>query len=392
MRFKTALLPFLSLIFVSGLVFIQSCHKHDALTTDNTASLATITKAKQYFESNVLPTQLSADTLASQPWAVLHKTPIWKMAYSAPLKQGSADTLVIVPVSFKENLYLKRNGGKLSLSAGLLTYLLMYPDEKGGYHTEVATEIPDDSYVTDQTTTKSYTGMIRVQDWLGNFIKGFHYKNGVVNKYYGSSSTGYSQTNVKTPSTLEWDCTTTDWYNCFSLDGGANYTCNFVNETEDCVASSGSFGTGTIYQIVYKYLPNSGGGDWVGNPYWQICSNFGFSTDNSGNYIVNLNNLQESWKSSTLGIVSFSFPVTCVKIPSSGISQLTASEDFSTAYNNSVAQLASELDNSKTAPANAMSRFISLVQQKFAVYGGTWDPYENCDQSAITVSNSQCQP
>jgi hypothetical protein len=322
------------------------------------------------------------------------------MAYTTHLSQGGPDNVVVAPVSIKENLYLKRNGGSLSISAGLLTYLLMYPDNNGGYHVEVASKIPDDSYVTGKTAGESYTGLVHVEDWQGNILKSYHYKNGVFDRAFHPTLPSYTQGNVKAPSLYQMSCLITDYYDCTTSDG-INFTCNFDNEVSDCQdddggvsGGSGDDGTVDIYQTVNNYLPGGSDGTWIGAANTgPLCQYYTFSSDGNGNYVCNLNGLANGWTNSNQGTVMMNFSNTAITMPSSGITQDDASARFNVAYNYGLNETATLLNNSTITAAQAQSKFIELVAGVLSTNdSGSWDPYENFASPVPTNNYEVCEP
>jgi len=323
------------------------------------------------------------------------------MAYTTHLDQGGPDNVVVVPISIKDNLYLKRNGGNLSISAGLLTYLIMYPDDKGGYQTEVATRIPDDSYFADSSIRKPYTGMVRVEDWPGNFIRAFHYTHGVADKVFGVSTSSTENGKVKASAFATQLCVTVDWFSCLSFTDGSPDQCTFLYEQTTCSDAGGSGGgiggSGTInvYQKAYRPLQGGSGGTWNWAPNTGgLCQIYSFSVDGNGNYVANLNGLANGWVNSVQGEVDLTFPNTCITIASSGISRETASYRFNSAYNSGLNEIGTLLNNGSVTPDEANQEFIRLVASALALStpGSSWDPSGNCSTTAPTNNYEVCQP
>src|SRR6266700_1754919 len=182
MKFKFALFSAITLLIGGTLVFVVACNKQGS-NVAQTSSTTLIADARHFFESSVLSLRASPATQNQDPLAAFPKTPIWTSAYVTKTSMGD---MVVVPVSIKSNLYVKKNNGNQSFSAGLFTSLVVYKDNSGSYHAELVTKMPDDSYVMDISTNKKFTGIARIEDWQGNFIKGFHYTNGVSDKRYTS--------------------------------------------------------------------------------------------------------------------------------------------------------------------------------------------------------------
>jgi hypothetical protein len=174
MNFKFVLLSAITLVIGSTLLFVAACNKKDVHSGEN-ASTSLIANARQYFESSVLPRTMTPATANQDPRAASPKTPIWGMAYTTNTALGD---MVVVPLSIKSNFKVKTNGGNQSFSAGLFSNLVVYKDNSGSYHAELVTKIPDDSYVSNLSANKKFSGVALIEDWQGNFINGYHYANG----------------------------------------------------------------------------------------------------------------------------------------------------------------------------------------------------------------------
>lgn len=321
------------------------------------------------------------------------------MAYTTSTKDGDA---VVVPVKIKEPLFLKMAQGTATISLGLFTYLLIYPDNTGDYHTEVVTKIPQDDNISQASAQVKFSGMVRIEDWQGNFIKAYHYTNDVLDKWYTSSSVSVNSGGVKVPAIAGETCTITDTYDCSNsvtfgdTDGGTGTFsgyCDLISEDEDC--STGGGGGPTVYNYLTIYRRTGGnGGAWVHDPEYAWCETASFATDGAGNYIANINGLAAGWLNANQDVILLSFPTTCLKIPSSGITQVTANGYMASAYLTAENQVLTELNNGTTLPANASGRFISIVQSNLSFWkpGSSWDPFENCDGSAPTNTDMICAP
>lgn len=94
------------------------------------------------------------------------------------------------------------------------------------------------------------SGKVRVEDWGGHFLKAFLYLADTTLPL--GSSTTYTRTTgalgyTKAPSTyaaLEMECTTIDWYACYTYDG-VDAGCDYAYTEEECTTGGGGGYGGT---------------------------------------------------------------------------------------------------------------------------------------------------
>lgn len=401
MKFKFALFYTIMVLVGGALVFVVACHKQDANTGQHSPA-DLIANARHFFESTVLPVQASAGTLSQNPRAALPKTPIWGMAYTTKTAIGD---MVVVPVAIKSNFYLKTNHGNQSFSAGLFTSLVVYKDSQGSYHAELVTKIPDDSYVADLSAGKQFSGVARIEDWQGNFIKGYHYSNGVTDRYFNSSKITRANERTNTSGLLQEYCLVTDYYSCTcEVDNGATVcsSCSLDDEESSCSSGGdggggGGSGTSYSYQDVYHY---TGGGTGVGGTWssatnigLNLCNTINFATDANGNYIANFNNVAEIWYNPVQGNVAIYYPTTCITMANAP-NQAAASQVFDEAYNYARGQITNGLNTGTILPANVNSKFAAYLGYYLhvAYISSTWNVYSNCSATAPVNTPVFCQP
>lgn len=153
-------------IVLAYLIIIVGCHK-DSGITNLPSSDAFIREAEVFFNTNVLPLPQKGSSISQ----ALSKQPDWKNAF---VKRLSVGEVVIVPLIFSKDLYVKLENGKFRLSASEVTRLLFYKDSTGQMKAEVITTLPDGRYLNDTAT--GFTGMIWVADWQGDPLRNFRYE------------------------------------------------------------------------------------------------------------------------------------------------------------------------------------------------------------------------
>ena len=259
---------------LTGALFYVSCNR----TTPAVKSIVSpdqllISQARDYFGREVLPLYEPDSTVSLEDARMsLHKAPVWAEAYVQELSIGKT---VVVPVEIREPLYVKLDGGTISLSASQITWLLMYQDALFQWHAEVITKVPDDSYLqqlpvahsfSGTLSRRGFTGKIRVEDWQGHFLKGFLYIGDSIQAVVSTriyrrniaSGNGVEDSAEEPPrlSTLELVptvpalgmCNETDWYGCSTIGDGP-VECTYVYTSEDCPANLGGATTTGPYGI-----------------------------------------------------------------------------------------------------------------------------------------------
>ncbi len=181
-----------------------------------------INEAKEHFSihSSIQGTEQAASEKSKRQSLAKHAN--WDHAFYQNLSTGSA---LIVPVKFDEEMYYKPNQD-INIPASALTYLLFYKDGKKETHMEVITSVPSFDK-TDTIPNQIFKGTILVENWTGEFIKGFILKNG---KRYKMDKP--SKRSLKGASTITV-CTTTNWFTCVSV-GGATPYCSFDYSETSC--------------------------------------------------------------------------------------------------------------------------------------------------------------
>jgi hypothetical protein len=219
-----------------------------------------IQQARSYFQkiqSSQTAQNQAANSTDTIPYsrASLHKTPSWGQAQVQTFSFGKG---IVVPIQVAEPLGIQLPG-QPGVPISQLTRLFMYRNPASQWQIEVITTIPTSTPTIPAVAPASaYQGKVRVEDWQGNFLKGFLYLTDTIISLT-QSSTYIRARDGKSPTiiaenfaALEIECTTTDWYACASI-GGVFDGCEYEYSTEECTSGGGSIGS-------------SGGGSATGTP------------------------------------------------------------------------------------------------------------------------------
>ncbi|MDX2302985.1 MAG: hypothetical protein NW226_09295 [Microscillaceae bacterium] len=209
-------------------LFFTACQKEETILPSSSQE-EIITQAEAYFEK-YLQKQTSepgSTKSASHLRRRLLKEAQWNKAYTQEFSFGKG---VLVPIRYGENLSGQRSSAH-SFSLQEYTRLLFYKDGKGKEHLELVIAIPDETYLSD--TTKAFSGDILVEDWKGNFLKGYRfYPDGHVDPLEEGST-------QKREAVVS--CTIIDWYTCTSYSGHAP-VCRYNYTETNCTTVWGSDG------------------------------------------------------------------------------------------------------------------------------------------------------
>ncbi|TDX01474.1 hypothetical protein [Dinghuibacter silviterrae] len=293
-------------IILGGLIAgLISCHKNAGVSSAANPG-AKIAEAKSFFDSKVFsPPITDKEQLSVNPRFGLDKRPVWSAARVVHISSGDA---VVVPLKIKQQLNIKRDNGTTSLPINSITSLLIYTDSLDKNHAEVLTWMPDDVYL--KSPGGKFSGYINIEDWSGDFLKGFHYTSGVSDhSYYSSTSAMDEVSKVTTLSQNQTDefpvtgCYYVDWYGCTPDADGNLSNCQYSYTQEVCDDGGGSTGTtGTSVSSSGDYVsvtgPSDDGGDEtatvVTDDYGYTCpANFTFVSVTSSNLTqtAGLNNI-----------------------------------------------------------------------------------------------------
>jgi len=195
-----------------------------------------IKEAQTYFETEVKQLQEHGHKSQSQPnRKSIYKSLLWDKASIRAISSGHA---IIVPIFYDKELYLSKQNTYIGLSQ--MSYAMFYTDADKNWHAELVTSLPDEDYLNKIDCDDEFTGLVLVEDWSGNLLKGFWHKNSEI------SSLAVETRRTKMLTT-EKPCLKTDYYDvrttvsgeywiysyseeyCFSLGGGGGSSNEDVN-------------------------------------------------------------------------------------------------------------------------------------------------------------------
>jgi hypothetical protein len=204
-KIKTCYMRKLSIFLVLFSLLLVSCKKdkESPINQPNPAGAEDplITKARNYFNNSVLQATSSA-TETLDPRQSLKKTADWDNVY---ISVTAKKDVVAVPLKFERPMKFRAAGNELALSQQ--SKLLIYEGPDGKMKAEVVTYIPDQA-----NTQEKFSGIIIVEDWVGNSINRYIYQNNPSNQM----------------NSVQGDCIKIDWYLCDVTESGATYNCEYL--------------------------------------------------------------------------------------------------------------------------------------------------------------------
>jgi hypothetical protein len=258
---KTELYLRVIVVAFSITFLIGSCKKTDLSNKpSNEGQPSAVIEAKGYFESNIQKPSLGEiQTESTDRPHSPSRSPIWNKAYVMTLSIGPA---VIIPLQYDRKSLFRSNLDSSHLyDMDFTSKLAIYKDPVGKFHTEVVNMYPDSL----EAKRSGFTGIIKVEDWNGNFTNEFKYEGNKIKKYVTDVSEGKTSTNAVTQNKVAINITMviqTDYYNvtytyAVSNPSGGTYSYNylgssysFIDYNEDGTGLSGSD---------YKNIGNGGG-------------------------------------------------------------------------------------------------------------------------------------
>ena len=269
MKKLTYIIAVLASLAVTAALTLFSCDKRSVAPkpANNIDSNQILIQAARTFMTLHQPTAPPmTDSLPYAPTS-LHKTPVWDQARVQTFSFGMA---VVIPVHIQEPLSVRVGPHQVPMSASRITWLLLYQDHTGEWHPEVITRLPND------TAAGPFRGKVRVEDWQGHFLKAFLYLSDTTLPLLSSSiyqrpqgALGYTKAPTESAA-LELECTTTDWYACYTYDG-VDAGCDYAYTTEECTVlgrsnQAGESGVGSTPTPPDYSSVGGGGGGSTGNP------------------------------------------------------------------------------------------------------------------------------
>ena len=190
------------------LIIISACRKEVDNNTVDPSSL--IDRSRTYFEREVATKednrQMAAQNSKKNNRQLMMKSAVWKDAFIKKISIGEA---VIVPLKYKQDLFTEINGAKEVLPLSKISYLIIYTDRQRVMKSEVVTWVPNSDYwQAKERWKKPFQGVIFVEDWFGNKIKGLSYNSN------GSITNLINKAGKNTISVVDITCWNVPWYTC----------------------------------------------------------------------------------------------------------------------------------------------------------------------------------
>jgi len=225
------------LIFaVLASVMLTACQKTDTAKSSDALAIkssdALIISAKHFFTNDVVTSQSSVTSLNTERPGreQVMKTPLWEKAYTK--HDDTKGDVVIVPLKYEKPLYFKTNfGNGTTLSIEKQSDLWIYKDVSGKNQAVVRIALPDKAY--QDGIVKSFEGYVLEEDWLGNSLTKYMYKDGNVDIL--KTSLPASAVNNSANRYIV-TCVVIDWYLCDYIDPfGVGTNCQYLyTEYVDC--------------------------------------------------------------------------------------------------------------------------------------------------------------
>jgi hypothetical protein len=234
----------LSLLFLICAFYFGCKKNQDAIVPQNLsgAQQELITNARKYFENNVgNSTNTESKTLDGlsgnnqgyiNPVKSLIKNAVWSKASILKISIGN---IVVVPIQFNDSLYARPSytDSSTRLSINNLSKLIIYTDSSKQFHAEVVSSFPDKDYINNPK--QNFSGVAFVQDWQGNFLKGYQYVKGqTLQLSLNDSSNAIKISANAAPNELappsDMPCTAIDWYSCSGTEENPYEYCTYYTQ------------------------------------------------------------------------------------------------------------------------------------------------------------------
>ncbi len=205
-----------------------------------------IQQAKANFESNLTfddPKQIGVVSSNKKS----KKEAKWDKAYT---KQFAKQKVVIVPVLHDMSISLSTNGASHKLFYE--SYLYSYQNIQGDWNHELIYKIPNAEYLLNKNPNKRFSGRILIEDWEGNFVKGYRITTSNKILAIEIAEKQYSKQNIQSG----YQCDIKNYEFCYwiSTDGNRGvlkcdywsvYECNENNEAPDATLAPDDYGQGS---------------------------------------------------------------------------------------------------------------------------------------------------
>jgi len=204
-------------------------------------------------------------------------TPIWNEAITKPLTTGAA---VFVPVRYDHPYPIATNLARnILFNINQLQWLVICPTLNHGYTASVITYYPDSSY----SALSAFTGIIRQENWNGEFMASYKFeKGGKVRKLVSSSNPASRQSSASNNLLLLQVCYRSFGYNYMASDPETGYYWEMDLGCDNLYVSDFSDGNGGN-TFADTYGPN-----WEGGGVGGFGGASSFTVVNGDNPIANV--------------------------------------------------------------------------------------------------------
>src|SRR5215204_1639123 len=208
-------------------LMLSACQKTDTAKFPEESANKTpalITAARNFFDNNIATIQstLPAANKGAFSRRQINKIPVWEKASIAQDK--TKGEVVIVPLQYEKPLYFKTNFGNGStLSLDKQSDLWIYKDVSGKFKADVRITLPDKTY--QEGISKSFAGYLLEEDWTGNSIATYLYKNGKVSLLKKNPLPLNSTNTVNREGNI---CYVVNWYQCDYIGNEIGYNCQLL--------------------------------------------------------------------------------------------------------------------------------------------------------------------
>jgi hypothetical protein len=194
------------------LILLFSCKKDAKNSNETDVSQSTS------FQKAVADAKLFFQTVEAKGSAPgVQRAAQWDKAYIGKLNSGN---LIVVPLKYSNHNGFTTSFNNTELSMEKQSHLCITQNLDGKYQAEVVTVLPEKDYAN--SPNEKFSGVIVIDDWQGNNINTFIYKDGKKYKYVPSNSAN---------KTNEVTCTVINWYTCQMDEYGNTYNCVFDGYT-----------------------------------------------------------------------------------------------------------------------------------------------------------------
>lgn len=379
---------FLSILVI--LLFLSCDNQADTILHDDLQS--DVQSAKDFFINEIEDSIHTFSAREGRSRKSLNKNLLWEKAY---YKSTSFGQVIIIPLTFDQPLYLPK--GDQSLSLDQLTYAMFHKNETG-YELYWVTALPDQEFQNNNDGLNAFTGTVFVEDWYGNYIQGFRYGAGSVEKIESDAS-----------SRMNGECEVISVFYYSQVcdnNGCGDITCEWSHDEVTCPDGGGGMPP-SDNPGDFPPDENGTGGSGDGpdsdnfpNESWEqtfgkLCAdiNFLYSAQSFTAEIVGLGG---TWYNSDLNYaVNVELGVNCIDFPEYYISNTeSAANGFSIVFNDARTQIEKELEFGLLDPItiSIRSRLIEIITTNLqSKYPGSTFGLGQCQGNIPkTIANYGC--